>query len=209
MLDGHYKSSIDRFWNYLARGLAALGLTPNQVTWAGLVLVLLDCALFPLHGNSLWFGLSLGLIFALDALDGAVARITDATSLYGGYLDAVVDRYQEVAVYLTLAWYYDYWGVCLFALSGSLLISYNKARTAVEIAIDNNRWPDLLERMERIVILCLALVLEPLFSVTSALGSGVLWHTLAVLGGLTHLTAVQRFFRARAMLIAHDRSGNP
>lgn len=200
MLDGHFKPTINRFWDFLARGLAALGLTPNQITWGGLALVALNCLLYLWHRDNLIFGLTLGVIFALDALDGAVARITNQSTLFGGYLDAVVDRYQEVLVYATLAWVYDWWAVAFVVITGSLLISYNKARTAVEIPIDNDRWPDLLERMERVIILCILLALEPFITLPAPFEAGLLYWGLLLLGILTHLTAIQRFLRARRLI---------
>ena len=39
MIDGRYKAVIDRFWDVLGRQLARTGLSPNQITWFGLVLV--------------------------------------------------------------------------------------------------------------------------------------------------------------------------
>lgn len=204
MIDGLFKHRIDRFWEALAKFLVVLGLTPNQVTWLGLIAVLANCVLYPLHQNNIAFGLLLGATFALDALDGAVARLTNSASRYGGYLDAVVDRYQEFAVYLTLAWVHGWWPSCFLALTGSLLISYNKARTAVEIPIDNNRWPDLLERMERVIILCAALALDPFITLPASLGGSLLHVVIVLLAMFTHLTAFQRFWRARAMLREAD-----
>ena len=90
MLDGYYKATTDRFWNFLATGLVRAGLSPNQVTIIGLALVVANCALYVVHESTLWFGILLALSFAFDGLDGAVARITDRTSKFGGYLDAGV-----------------------------------------------------------------------------------------------------------------------
>jgi archaetidylinositol phosphate synthase len=204
MLDGYHKATTDRFWNFLAGGLARLGLKPNQVTLIGLALVLGSCLLYVVYQDTLWFGILLGFSFAFDGLDGAVARITDTASKYGGYLDAIIDRYQEGAVFLALAWVEGYWLPCFIAMAGSLLISYNKARTAVEVPVDNDRWPDLLERLERIVILCGLLILDPLASNFLALDGVVLFYGLWVFAVVTHITAVQRFFRARRLLIAVD-----
>ena len=206
MLEGLNKSRIDRFWHGLAQPLVRAGLSPNQVTWIGLFLVLGNCALYAVHGQSLWFGLLLIVSFSFDSLDGAVARLTGKTSKYGGYLDAVIDRYQEIAVYLVIAWVLGWWMVAFLAVSGSLMVSYNKARTAMEIPIDNNAWPDLLERFERLCILCAALILDPFFVLPSFLGGSVLYLGILVIGVLAHITAIQRFFRARAMLLRHARN---
>jgi CDP-diacylglycerol--glycerol-3-phosphate 3-phosphatidyltransferase/archaetidylinositol phosphate synthase len=200
MLDGAHKTIIDRFWDRAAEPLARSGMTPNQVTWTGLVLVLGNCVLYLLHGNSFWFGVGLAVSFAFDALDGAVARIAALSSKFGGYLDAVVDRYQEIAVYLAIGLVHGWWTPVFLAATGSLLISYNKARTAIEIPIDNNKWPDLLERLERIIILCAALIFDPLVPLPAFLGGDFLHAAMIALAVLTHVTAVQRFFRARTML---------
>lgn len=208
MLDGYYKATTDRFWNFLAQGLARTGLSPNQVTFIGLALVLANCALYMVHESTLWFGILLAVSFAFDGLDGAVARITDRTSKFGGYLDAIVDRYQEGAVFLVLAIVEGLWLPCFLVVTGSLFISYNKARAAVEIAIDNDTWPDLLERLERIVLLCALLIFDPILNDIFALDGQVLRYGLWIFAILTHITAIQRFLRARRLIEAAGRGGD-
>jgi phosphatidylglycerophosphate synthase len=201
MLDGSNRSWADTFWHTLARPLAAAGLSPNQVTWTGFVLVLVNCAFYASHQQNLWFGLGLAFAFAFDALDGAVARLTGKCSKYGAYLDAVIDRYQEIAAYLVIAWVTDWWLESFLALSGSLMVSYNKARTALEIPIGNNEWPDLMERFERIVLLCAALILDAFVPLPDYFGGSLLYLGIVVIAILSHFTAVQRFLRARAMIL--------
>jgi phosphatidylglycerophosphate synthase len=201
MLDGSNRGIGERFWHGLARPLANAGLSPNQVTWIGLVLILANCMGYMVHRQNLWFGLGLIVSFSFDGLDGAVARLTGKSSKYGGYLDAVIDRYQEIAVYLAIAWVTEWWAVAFLAVTGSLLVSYNKARTAMEIAIDNHNWPDLLERFERIFIICAALILDTAIALPAALGGSLLFAGISAIALLSHVTAIQRFMRARAMLL--------
>lgn len=208
MLDGYYKTTTDRFWNFLAGGLVRAGLSPNQVTLIGLALVGGNCALYLLHQSTLWFGILLALSFAFDGLDGAVARITKRTSRFGGYLDAIIDRYQEAAVFLVLAIVNDLWLPCFLVVTGSLFTSYNKARTAVEITIDNDKWPDLLERLERIVVLCALLIFDPILNEIFALDGQVLHYGLWVFAILAHVTAIQRFFRARRLIETAEARGD-
>ena len=207
MLDGYYKATTDRFWKILANALVRAGLSPNQVTLIGLALVVANCALYLVHESTLWFGVLLAVSFAFDGLDGAVARLTNRTSKFGGYLDATIDRYQEAVVFLVLAVAVeDLWLPCFLVVTGSLFTSYNKARAAVEIAIDNDTWPDLLERLERLVILCALLILDPILNDIFALQGQVLRYGLWALATLTHITAIQRFFRARRLIeAARDR----
>ena len=194
MLDGLYAQRMNRVWDYLARGLAKSGISPNAITVIGLALVVAGAAAYPFHGNSLLFGGWVACAFAFDALDGAVARLTGRSSKFGGYLDAVVDRYQELAVLSAIAYVHDVWPHVLLVLSGSFLTSYNKARAAMEVAIDNGDWPDLIERLERIIFVCALLVIGYWFPVVIPWGLGVL-------GVLTHVTAIQRFFRARSRIV--------
>jgi archaetidylinositol phosphate synthase len=201
MLDGLKRDWAEPMWKALAKPLANAGFSPNQVTILGFVLILANCAAFYWHHSTLWFGIGLILSFAFDALDGAVARMRGMTSKFGGYLDGVIDRYQEIAVYAVIAWMTGWWAAAFFAMTGSLMVSYNKARTAIEIPIENHNWPDLLERFERIVILCVALVLDSFLVLPEMLGTRVLFLALLVIGVLSHITAVQRFFRAKSMLV--------
>ncbi|HEX2829951.1 MAG TPA: CDP-alcohol phosphatidyltransferase family protein [Burkholderiales bacterium] len=193
MLDGLYAQRMNRVWDYLARGLARSGLSPNAITAIGLVLVAAGAAAYPFHRNSLVFGVWIALAFSFDALDGAVARLTGRSSKFGGYLDAVVDRYQELAVLAAIGWVHDAWPHALLVVSGSFLTSYNKARAAMEIPIDNGDWPDLVERLERILFVCALLVIGYWAPVVVPWG-------LVALGVLAHVTAVQRFFRARSRI---------
>lgn len=193
MLDGLYAQRMNRVWDFLARGLAKSGISPNVITVSGLVLVAAAAAAYPFHGNSLVFGVWTALAFAFDALDGAVARLTGRSSKFGGYLDAVVDRYQELAVLAAIAYVHDAWPHALLVVSGGFLTSYNKARAAMEVPVDNGDWPDLIERLERILFVCVLLVIGYWFPVVVPWG-------LVVLGVLAHLTAVQRFFRARSRI---------
>ena len=203
MLDGLKRDWVEPLWRSLAKPVAKAGFTPNQVTLTGLVLVLLNCAFFCWHQSTFWFGLGISVSFTFDALDGAVARLRNMSSKFGGYLDGVIDRYQEIAVYAAIAWVTGWWALVFLTVTGSLMVSYNKARTAIEIPIENHAWPDLLERFERVVILCLALLLDSFVTLPVMLGERVLFLALLVLGILAHGTAIQRFFRARAMLARH------
>lgn len=201
MIDGYYKHKIDLFWERLASCLVAAKLSPNTITWIGLVLVIANSLLYLHHKNNLLFGLLLVFSFSFDALDGAVARLTKNSSKYGGYLDAVIDRYQEVVIYLTLAYVNQYWMVCFIAITGSLLVSYNKARVAIEITINNEKWPDFAERFERIFLICTGLILTQFIQLPASLNHSFLYYVILIIGILSHLTAIQRFYRARRYLL--------
>jgi phosphatidylglycerophosphate synthase len=200
MIDDLTRHVIDPMWERLARPLARAGMTPNQVTAAGLVLVAAASAAYLWHRNDWIFGLCLALAFAFDALDGAVARQTGLSSRLGGYFDAMVDRYQELAVLLAIGWVSGHWALALLAFSGAMLTSYAKARTAIELPVPNTGWPDFFERLERIIFLCVLLVLSGVLARGWVLPAG-----LALYAALCHLTALQRAARAARLLRATDR----
>ena len=64
MIDGLFKRHIDPLWESMATPLVRMGMTPNQVTATGLVLICLTSALYLWHGNPAVFGLTLAFAFA-------------------------------------------------------------------------------------------------------------------------------------------------
>ncbi|PSL18731.1 CDP-alcohol phosphatidyltransferase family protein [Shimia abyssi] len=199
MIDGLLKAKIDPIWESMSTPLVKAGFTPNQVTFTGLVLILLMSGAYMLHGSAVLYGATLAVAFAFDALDGAVARRREMRSKAGGYFDAMVDRYQELAVLATVAYMHDLWPLALACFSGSVITSYAKARTAIEMEISNEDWPDFFERLERVIYLCAMLI-----------GAGFLGNWLITVGMagfaiLSHFTALQRMRRATQMLRQVDR----
>lgn len=195
MIDGLFKKYIDPLWELPARPLAR-HMTANQVTLMGLALIGLVSLGYVWHRAPFWYALTLAIAFSADSLDGAVARLRRESSAFGGYLDAVVDRYQELIAIAALASVHQCWAAAYFAFSGAVLTSYMKARAAVERPIDNVAWPDLFERQERIFFICIALVCQSLFGARVDVIPAALW----LLALLTHATALQRFRRARRLL---------
>lgn len=203
MIDGLIKSKIDPIWESLSTPLVRAGWTPNQVTLAGLLLIVITSLAYVWHGSPLIYGLTLSVAFAFDALDGAVARRRNMRSLSGGYFDAVVDRYQELAVLATLAYMHDAWLLALLAFSGSVLTSYAKARTALEMPVSNEDWPDFFERLERVIFICTVMIIAGFFDQWR---DGVILTGMGIFALLSHGTALQRARRAWAMLKEEDQA---
>jgi CDP-diacylglycerol--glycerol-3-phosphate 3-phosphatidyltransferase/archaetidylinositol phosphate synthase len=210
MIDGYFKDRLDRCWNRLAPALVALGFDANRVTWTGFGLSAAAAATYPLYREPGVFGVLILLTFAFDSLDGAVARHLDAGTLYGGYLDAMTDRWQEILAFAALGWVHG-WGGAFFAVTGALAVSYAKARCAVEMPIDNAAWPDLMERLERTLTLGFGLIAASFVPWPASFRGDAVTALLLLLGALCHATAVQRFLRARRMLRRRDaeRSEKP
>lgn len=196
--DRSLSSRVVRFGNALADRIAASNITPNQVSWLGLILVVCNCALYLYHQNSFWLGMGLALSYLFDAMDGLVARKQGTVSKFGGYLDAIIDRYQEIATCLVLSIVTGWWLLVFFIITGSMLTSYSKARVAIEMPVDNKGWPDLLIRHRRLWLLSFALLGD-------ASVPWLLYFVLSSLAAMSYFTAIQRYFRARSMLSLLDR----
>ncbi len=203
MIDGLIKHVLDPIWEKASTPLVKARMTPNQVTLTGLGLIIIGALLYLWHRSDIVFGLWLTISFAFDALDGAVARKRDMRSKAGGYLDAMVDRYQELIVLAAIAHVHDLWALALMTFAGSVITSYAKARTALEADVSNDGWPELFERLERIIFTCVMLVAAGL--VPTGWGGLVMTWGMALFALLTNITALQRGVRAFGLLQQIDR----
>jgi archaetidylinositol phosphate synthase len=179
------------------------GLTPNAITVIGMVLALLSAVAYASWGYG-WFFLLIAIVMLLfsglcDALDGVVARLYGQTTELGGFLDSVLDRYADAAVYVGILigglWDSRYWGMywVVLATIGSLLVSYIRARAeAAGIKMESI---GLAERAERMLILIaaslVALFLQP---------ATIMTFTMIVLTIITNFTVLQRGFYVYAKL---------
>lgn len=169
-----------------AKAAHKIGLTPNIVSLIGLALAFLSAAAYAIGKDQfMWLFLAAILILAsgfCDTLDGVLARISKQRSLFGGFLDSLLDRYADAAVYtgIIIGGLCDpLWG--LTALAGSFLVSYSRARA--EAAGIKMEAVGLAERAERLIILS-AVSIAAIFW-PPALGIGII--LLAVLSNLTVL----------------------
>ena len=81
-------------------------LTPNRITGASLVAGLINGALFAV-GRYPWTvaaGILVQVSFILDCADGQLSRFRRTNSLYGYYIDKIVDRLKLIVVFLGIAW---------------------------------------------------------------------------------------------------------
>jgi len=195
-----FKRKFRRVPEFFARIFMRLGVSPNGVTVLGLALTLATCVFYMWSGNTLLTVFLFTLWGVLDLVDGVLARMTNQVSKSGAYLDAFGDRVWELSVYFALAWVSGHWVLLFLLLGGSFLVSYAKARAALEIPIVNDQWPDLMERFERLIGLGLGTVLWGLFPRASFFGHDFLYWALLLLNLAVYGTVVQRFFRALRLI---------
>jgi len=199
MLWTKYKGGFGKLFSPIVTPIAKSGISPNALTLGCLVLCAIACAWFIHTKSVLTFCIAITIIGCLDGLDGMVARASGRTSKFGAYLDAICDRYFDIMVLISVAYVTGYWILSVVALSGSLLVSYSKARAAIEVPVSNHEWPDLMERGERNFTFIIGLAASSFIS-WMPLGKDIFWWTLLLLCILVHATAVQRVFRARRFI---------
>jgi archaetidylinositol phosphate synthase len=180
------KEKVQNMLTLEAKAAHNIGLTPNIVSLIGLVLALFSAFAYAVaQGQPLWIFLAMILLLAsgfCDALDGVIARIYQQSSVFGGFLDPLLDRYADAAVYagVIIGGLCDpVWG--LSALVGSMMVSYSRARAeAAEIKMES---VGVAERAERMLILSVTSIAAIFW--LPALNIGII--LLAVLSNFTVL----------------------
>ncbi len=196
MLTSTHKEALNRWLEPLAKVVAGTGVSPNTITLIVPVLTGFSCLWFIRSRAVLPFCALVLVVGSLDGLDGAVARAGGRATKFGAYLDAMMDRCVEVMVMLTVAYVTGYWLLSSVVLALSMLVSYAKARAAMEVPVNNLEWPDLAERAERSLIFIAGLASAALFP-WKPLGHDLFWWTLVLLAVLVGITVAQRVFRAK------------
>jgi len=180
-----------------------LGLTPDFFNFAGLFFGLLSGILIAADELELG-GWAIALGGICDILDGRIARARGLVSPYGQFIDSTLDRFVEVFAFLGFVYYLRAftWGplVAAAAITGSLLVSYTRARgESVGVLCKEG----LMQRAERLVLTFLVCLLDaPITAATGRpSGTAVLW-VLAVIAVGTFATAIQRTWWISARLRA-------
>ena len=194
-----YKARFRHAAEGVARVFIQLGFSPNGLTLFGLFLGWLTCLFFVWTRNAVLFGILMIFWGLFDAVDGAAARLTNRVTKFGSYLDAMCDRLFETAAALTVAYVSGHWVLSFGLAVGAILISYAKARAAMEVEVSNTEWPDFMERTERDVIFVIGIILWGFFP-GSFFGKDLLFWVLVGLNLAVYGTLVQRIFRAKRFI---------
>ena len=185
----------------LVRPADRIGIRPNHLTVIGLAFFI--AASWLVYNGSWTTACIIAIIGSLfDGLDGVLARESNQTSVFGAILDSCCDRLTEIFLLAGVLGYFltsplivppkeplslseRAWGIvfCYSSITLSLMVSYIKARCE-GAGISCNR--GLLQRPERIILLCAGLLLGP----------SVMVRMLGVISLLAAVTVLQRFVEA-------------
>jgi CDP-diacylglycerol--glycerol-3-phosphate 3-phosphatidyltransferase len=168
----------------LAKLLHRLKITPNTITTMGCLLSLVGAALI---ATGHWSAAVAVIVFAglLDGVDGLLARQSQQTSRFGAFLDSVLDRWSDSALFIGLLIWFAQSSMVMqevlsaVALASSLLVSYTRARAE---GIGAECRGGLFTRLERFIVLVAGLVLDQM--------TIALW----IVAVLSTLTSLQRIY---------------
>jgi CDP-diacylglycerol--glycerol-3-phosphate 3-phosphatidyltransferase len=188
------KPAFQQLLQPLVKGLAACGISPNQVTISTLLLsiavalLLWQCAETP----AVWWGLPLWMLLrmALNALDGILAVMQQQQTKLGAVLNEMADVLSDIALYLPLfavTGLAPYW--VLLLLLGAMLSEF-AGILALQIGA-TRRFDGPMGKSDRafwLSLLAIGIALE--------LDYWVLNSLLALIGLLTLMTCGNRLVKA-------------
>lgn len=158
---------IESLLGRIADALNQRGFTPNQLTIAGLVFMLIAGFCYA-SGYFFLGGLVTLLSSAADILDGPLARRSGKGSQFGAFLDSTIDRYSDFFLFGGIATYYakegqgGYFLLSMGILMGAYATSYTKARSENFI---KDCSVGVFGRAERIIPIIIASLIRPLMPI--------------------------------------------
>lgn len=192
MLVSQLKSFVTRILRPVAHLFIRVGFQPDWLTLLGLLLNIVATAAFGM-GQLRWGAAIMLLAGVCDILDGQVAREGRTETKFGALLDSTTDRYSEIFLYFGIGAYLvrsGEWlvsGILFFALAGSLMVSYVRARAE---GLGEDCKVGFMQRPERLVALALG----------GLVGHEGLVFVLVVLAVTTNYTVVERLAYIRNKL---------
>ncbi|MCH8825464.1 MAG: CDP-alcohol phosphatidyltransferase family protein [Chloroflexi bacterium] len=141
-MEGVYDGFVSRHLNRrvsrpIARALTHTPLTPNQVSIFSLGVAVGSFFSF-VYGYHIAGALLAQASSIIDGVDGDLARAKKMTSAFGGFLDAILDRYADAVILLGLTiWAAKsagegldvyVWTTGFLALAGTFVVTYTRAR---------------------------------------------------------------------------------
>jgi CDP-diacylglycerol--glycerol-3-phosphate 3-phosphatidyltransferase len=190
VFDGKFRKPVDAAVKPMGAALRKTKITPDHLTIVGLLLGAASAV--AVGSGRLLLGLLLVILAALpDLLDGALAKASNTSSQRGAFFDSTIDRVTDALLLGGIAYYFattkdPRLAVLPYAvLAVSSIVSYQRAK-AESLGLEAKG--GLMERAERIVVLCVGLLLEYFYEGALV---WILWGMLILIS----ITAVQRFVK--------------
>jgi CDP-diacylglycerol--glycerol-3-phosphate 3-phosphatidyltransferase len=198
MLNRYTRPVTNRLFTPPARALLRLGLTPDAVTFIGTAGVVAGALIFYPQGRFLAGTLFITAFVFSDSLDGVMARLSGRTSPWGAFLDSVLDRFGDAAIFIGLAMYFAGDGddmrraaLSLACLALGSIVPYTKARAESQGYTAD---VGIAERADRLVAILVTVGLVGLFGLPIVVLEVMLW-LLALASGWTVVERVREVRR--------------
>lgn len=198
MLNRYTRPVTNRIFTPAARGLLKLGLTPDAVTLIGTAGVVAGALAFYPRGEFFVGTLVITAFVFADNIDGVMARLQGRTSKWGAFLDSVLDRFGDAAIFIGLAMYFAGIGdnlrlaaLSLACLALGSIVPYAKARAESQGYTAD---VGIAERADRLVAILVTVGLVGLFDLPIVVVEVVLW-LLALASGWTVVQRIREVHR--------------
>jgi len=194
------RGAMTRFFTPIARVLLRLGVSPDAVTIAG-TLVVVVTALWAFPTGHLLLGTLVIAFFVLtDSLDGVMARQAGTSGPWGAFLDSTLDRFGDAAIFAGLVLWFTAGGddrlsaiLALAYLVLGSIVPYARARAE---GLGMTASGGIAERADRLALVLVA---------TAAVGFGapdvVLTVVLGLLALASTVTIVQRMTKVHRQAV--------
>lgn len=197
MLDTYARKYVDRFINYFAKFFLKIKLRPNDITLISLLIGIISAILN--YNNYIYLAIIfLWLSGLFDAVDGAMARISKKTSMFGTLMDVTFDRIVEILIIVSIAIKNIDSRFFMIILLSAIIISMTIFLTVGALSTNNSiksfRYQaGFAERSEGFIFLSLMILFNKYLNIITIL------FAAAVL-----FTAFQRFFEAKKIFNEYE-----
>jgi len=189
-----FRRTLTKFLEPLIWLFVKINVNPNLLTLSSLVIALMYLVLVTTQSTkAVPLYLSLYIFSALlDSIDGAVARKLGRTSLWGAFLDSLIDRICD-GIFIFSLYFFDVAPLYLIVaeIIGAFLVSYSRARgESLGVKLEGI---GITERSERLILIFLVILLN---QVNKVLSTSMFYLLLL----LTYITVLQRVIYIRSKL---------
>ena len=191
--------------NFLARILSKIGLSANGATIMMLTCSVISFLLLVFFSNYVFFSIFVFLTGIFDGIDGAIARLRNKTSRFGGIFDSTMDRLSEFFIFLALLinrWDENLWIfidmklIITLSFLASIMISYLRSRA--QILYDGDFDIGLMARSERLFYIFVTTLISFYFGYFNEF---ILLYLLLVTA-----TAIFRFLKIHSIILNSEKN---
>ncbi|HEU0212462.1 MAG TPA: CDP-alcohol phosphatidyltransferase family protein [Jiangellaceae bacterium] len=198
MLNRFARAFFTRLLTPIATALLRLGVRPDVVTVVGTLGVCAGALWFYPRGQFLVGTLVITAFVFSDNVDGIMARLSDRQGPWGAFLDSVLDRFGDAAIFIGLTLWFAGEGdnlrmvaLCLACLALGAVVSYAKARAE---SLGYSADVGIAERADRLVAVLVTTGLVGWFDLPVVVLEVVLW-LLAAASAWTVFQRVRTVYR--------------